>query len=134
MTLKKQANEVTFRDIDINLTQHPVTKQIVTLRDDKAISRSIKNLILTNNYERLFQPEINSHVTGSLFEQMEEISEHVLRERIIDVINNFEERAHLIEVYVVSRPEYNGFAVSIVYRPVNQKLPVTLDFFLERVR
>ena len=68
------ASERTYRDLDLNFTAHPVTKDIVMRYDDAAVKESIKNLVLTMNYERPFHSEIGTPVNSLLFENKSEIS------------------------------------------------------------
>jgi phage baseplate assembly protein W len=74
MATVKIESDRTFRDLDLNFTIHPVKKDINTHKNEFAIINSIKNLILTNHYERLFQPELGSNLRRLLFEQVDSVT------------------------------------------------------------
>ncbi len=123
-----------FSDLDLNFTAHPVTKDIVRKYDDNAIKQSLKNLILTSNYERPFHSEIGSQVRSLLFEPASPMLAVSMRKAIFDLVNNFEPRVELIDVVVDFNPDGNTFYVTITFKIVNTERPLTLDLVLERTR
>lgn len=127
-------NTRTFSDIDLNFTPHPVTGDLVTRYDDNAIKQSLKNLILTRNYERPFHSEIGSPVKALLFDLITPLTAHMVRRAIVDLVSNFEPRVRLMSVDVIASPDNNSLYVNIVFRIVNTERPINLDFVLERTR
>jgi phage baseplate assembly protein W len=127
-------NTRTFVDLNLNFTKHPVTGDIAVLLDENAIKRSVRNLVLTKNYERPFHSEIGSQVTALLFELADPFTEAVIRQSIIDLINTFEPRVSLIDVQAVYDEGNNSIAVRIDFKILNTSVPVTLDLVLERSR
>lgn len=127
-------NTRTFVDLNLNFTKHPVTGDVAVLLDENAIKRSVRNLILTKNYERPFHSEIGSQVTALLFELADPFTESVIRQSIIDLINTFEPRVNLIDVQAVYDEGNNSIAVRIDFKILNTSVPVTLDLVLERSR
>jgi phage baseplate assembly protein W len=127
-------NSRRWRDLDLDFRAHPVTKDIVTKTDVEAIKRSVRNLILTNTYERPFQPEIDGGVVGRLFELATPILISNLQSVIRNTISNFEPRVEVISIDIKSNIDKNGFNVSIVFTAVNTPDPVTVEIFLERLR
>jgi len=123
-----------FQDLDLNFTPHPVTNDIVRKFDENAIKQSIKNLILTRNYEKPFHSEIGSPIRGLMFDLVTPLTAITVKRAIIDVINNFEPRVELMEVEPVVSPDNNALYVSIVFKIRNTERPVTLDLLLERTR
>jgi phage baseplate assembly protein W len=123
-----------FSDIDLNFTAHPVTKDIVRKYDDNAIKQSLRNLILTSNYERPFHSEIGSQVRSLLFEPASPMLAVSMRKAIFDLVNNFEPRVELIDVLVDFNPDENYVAITIEFKIVNTERPLTLDLVLERTR
>lgn len=123
-----------YKDLDLNFQAHPVKKDINKHVDEYAVVNSIKNLLLTNHYERLFQPQLGSNVNQFLFENMDVITTSVLQKEIEQTINNFEPRASIQEIVV--KPEYdnNRFSVQLTFFILNQTEPVTIEFFLNRER
>tara|TARA_B110000467_G_scaffold17649_1_gene15508 strand:+ start:633 stop:1046 length:414 start_codon:yes stop_codon:yes gene_type:complete len=127
-------NSRRWSDLDLDFQAHPVTGDIVTKSDVESVKRSIRNLILTNRYERLFQPEIDGGVNDYLFELATPLTISNIQGIIRNTISNFEERVEVIEVNVKDDIDKNGFNVTIVFRVVNTPDPVTVEIFLERLR
>jgi phage baseplate assembly protein W len=127
-------NTRTFSDIDLNFTAHPVTADIPRRYDENAIKTSLKNLILTSNYERPFHSEIGSPIKRLLFEPATPMLEALVQRAIVDVVNNFEPRVQLINVLVNLSPDANSLYVSIEFKIVNTERPMMLDLVLERTR
>jgi phage baseplate assembly protein W len=123
-----------FQDLDLNFTPHPVTKDIVRKFDENAIKQSIKNLVLTRNYEKPFHSEIGSPIRALMFDLITPLTALTVKRAIIDVINNYEPRVELMEVEPVVSPDNNSLYVSIVFKIRNTERPVTLDLLLERTR
>jgi phage baseplate assembly protein W len=127
-------NARNFSDIDLNFTAHPVTKDIVRKYDDNAIKQSLRNLILTSNYERPFHSEIGSQVRSLLFEPASPMLAVSMRKAIFDLVNNFEPRVELIDVLVNFNPDENYLLLKVEFKIVNTERPLTLDLVLERTR
>ena len=106
-------NSRRWSDLDLDFQAHPVTKDIVTKTDVESVKRSIRNLILTNKYERPFQPEIDGGVTGYLFELSSSMTKYDIEETIKNTISNFEPRASVIGINVLLDLDRNGVNVSI---------------------
>jgi phage baseplate assembly protein W len=123
-----------FSDLDLNFTAHPVTKDISRRYDENAVKTSLKNLILTRNFERPFHSEIGSPINALLFEPPSPMLNITLQRAIVDVVNNFEPRVDLLDVSVLSSPDENSLYVTITFRIVNTQQPLTLDLTLERTR
>jgi phage baseplate assembly protein W len=127
-------NTRTFSDLDLNFTAHPLTGDIARKYDDEAIKQSVRNLILTNNYERPFHSEIGSQIRGLLFEPVTPMLNMLLKRAIIDTITNFEPRVRLIDVLVRFSPDNNDVYISIQYMIVNTTRPIQIDLVLKRTR
>ena len=124
----------TFRDLDLNFTIHPVRKDINVYKNEFAIINSIKNLVLTNHYERPFQPEIGSNIRRMLFEQVDSITAAAIARAITEVIGNFEPRAQVSRVDAVPSPDENLYKIRLEFFIINSSEPITINFFLERIR
>jgi len=129
-----KTNSRRWSDLDLDFRAHPVTKDVVIKTDVEAVKRSVRNLILTNRYERPFQPEIDGGVTRHLFELATPHTKHDIESAIRTAISNFEPRAAVIDVVVGGDLDRNGFDVTITFRVVNTPDPVTIELFLERLR
>jgi phage baseplate assembly protein W len=125
---------VTYRDFVETLDVNPDTGDLLVRTDENDISRTIRNLILTNRGERLFQPDIGSNVNRILFEPMTPQTEVKLSEYITSTIENFEPRASLIAVNIIGDYDLNTYSINIVYNLLNKAEPVQLNFILNRVR
>ena len=123
-----------YSDLDMTFNVHPIKKDINKLSGDRAIINSIKNLLLTNHYERPFQPYLGSNIKRLLFEPLDDITARTLDTEIRTVLKNFEPRVDVIDVIVKADFDKNGFEVTLLFRPLNLVTPIQITFFLERVR
>ena len=129
-----KTNTRSWSDLDLDFNAHPVTKDIVTKTDVEAVKRSVRNLILTNRYERPFQPEIDGGVTRHLFHLSTPSTKYDIETAIKIAILNFEPTAEIISIIVAGDLDRNGFDVTINFRVINVPEPVTIELFLERLR
>ena len=124
-----------YTDLDLFFAKKATSKDISKVTDVQAVKRSIRNLILTDHYEKPFHPEIGSGIRGLLFELMSPITGNVLARVIEDVIENYEPRAKLIGVRVYPDMDRNAYEVTIEFYVVNTPTElVDLTIFLERLR
>jgi len=122
----------TFSDIDLNFIPHPVTGDIVKKYDESAIKASIRNLVLTSNYERPFHSEIGCQLRNLLFEPMSPITTQLIQNTIAQTIKNFEPRAILLSVVASYSPDNNSVYVTVNFMIVNTTTPQTVSITLER--
>jgi phage baseplate assembly protein W len=123
-----------FSDFNVNLDIHPIKGDLSLLYDADSVKRSIKNLLFTEPYERPFNPQIGAGLKAYLFENVNSDTQYLIREKIRDVINNYEPRANLIEVLVKVLPDENAYYATIIFSVNNNINPITLDVILRRVR
>jgi len=123
-----------YKDLDLNFRAHPVTKDVVKRTGNAAIIGALRNLILTNLYEKPFQPNFGSRVRGLLFEDVSFITANVLQTELSNVIKNFEPRVGVDAIRVQANPEQNRYDITIRFYINNLEAPVTINFFLEKVR
>ena len=134
-----QTNESTrssrvFKDINLDFQQNTATKDIQKIKDIEAVKRSVRNLINTNHYEKPFHPEIGSNLRAMLFELMSPQMNHLISKQIENLINNYEPRCNLVEVFAQPMFERNGYSVQISFMVNNHQEPVIVESFLERLR
>lgn len=127
-------NTKTYSDIDFNFIAHPNTRDVSLKYDEEAVKQSIRNLILTRNYERPFRSDIGSQLNSLLFEPASPLLSAMMQKTIIDTINNYEPRADLLNVSVDFTTENNNAYVNIVFRIKNTQTPVSINLILERTR
>jgi len=123
-----------YSDLNLNFTKNPATKDVARLTDIDAVKRSVRNLILTNRFERPFHPEIGSSIRAILFENITPLNAVLLQDRIEEVIQNFEPRVTLNQVLVQDNIDNNQYSVFISFYVNNSPEPVTITEFLQRLR
>ncbi len=123
-----------YSDLDLNFTIHPVKKDINVYKDELAVINALKNLILTNHYERPFQPDLGSNVRKLLFENLDIITAAALEKEIEQTITNFEPRVQILDISVAPNDEKNSYGVTLRFNVINRTEPVTISFLLERIR
>ena len=124
-----------YRDIALSFETNAATKDVIVKKDVDAVKQSVKNLILTNHFERPFHPEIGSGITNLLFEPLDPITANSLSRVIGEVITNFEPRAQVVSIDARPNAEANSYEVTIDFRVIN--VPgelVSLTTMLERSR
>jgi phage baseplate assembly protein W len=124
-----------FKDISMTFQVNPLNYDLISLKNESAISRSIRNIVFTLPGEKFFNQDFGSKVSRSLFENIDEISASIIRDEIRNSIINYEPRVKLIDVQ--TKPDYdNGeFNVTIVYRIVGVDVPAQqLEFALQPTR
>ena len=123
-----------YSDFLTDLNIHPATGQILHFADEFAVKRSIRNLLQTNKYERLFQPGIASNISRILFEPVSSHTATLLKQYVTETIDTYEKRCKLIEVVVTPSPDQNLYTVTIVFAIINKQDPVSINVTLYRVR
>lgn len=128
-----------YSDLDLDFLPHPTTKDVVKKTGVDAIKRSIRNLVLTNFYDRKFQSYIGSNAVKILFDNVSPLTATFLQNAIIEVITNFEPRVQLVNneyrgVYVEVDADRNGYNVRIEFIVVNTGEKAYQGIFLERIR
>lgn len=124
----------TFSDVNLSFLLHPLSKDITKKTDIDAIKFSIKNLLLTRNFEKPFHPEIGTPIYDLLFNNASPILSVVIEKAIIQMIDNYEPRAKIISASVNINNDYNEARITIVFTPININQTVTFDVVIERVR
>ena len=123
-----------FRDLDLNFAIHPIRKDINTHKAEYAVINSVKNLILTNHFERPFQPEVGSNIRRLLFENVDVILAAQLEREIEETVNNFEPRVQVSSIIATPAVDENGYKVIMEFFVINNPDPIKINFFLERIR
>lgn len=123
-----------YSDLDLDFLAHPVTKDLVRITGPEAVARSIRNLVLTNFYDRPFRSQIGSSAQKLLFENINPMTARLLEQVVTQVIENFEPRASVIAVQAFADADNNGYSVKLVFAVKNRPEPYQITVFLERVR
>jgi phage baseplate assembly protein W len=130
----KIARNKDYSDLDLDFLPHPTTKDVMRKTGIDSVKRSVRNLILTNFYDRPFRPYIGSNVQKLLFENANPLVEGFLRDAIKEVIENFEPRVLVKKVDALFDYDNNGYNVRIYFIVLNSSEPVVTTLFLERIR
>ena len=124
-----------WTDLDLFFGKKSTSKDISKVTDIQAVKRSIRNLVLTNFYEKPFHPEIGCGVRGLLFELMDPLTSYAIAKQIEITVENFEPRARLIGVRANPDLDRNEYEVTLEFYVVNAPTElVDLTIFLERLR
>lgn len=132
-TVTKPKNTV-YSDFLNDLTPHPIVKDIVKYTNENAVSKAIRNLLLTDRGERLYQPDIGSDIRKLLFEPMNGAISELISTYVNNTINTYEPRAKVLDVKAVPDYDNNLYTVFITYMIINKQEPITLNISLRRVR
>ena len=124
----------TYSDLDFDFTRHPVTGDIIKVVDATSVKRGIRNILLTESTERLFQPEVGSGIKGLLFEQMSDITAQLLEDQVRSAIESWEDRADVLEIIVTPDEDYNRYRVAVTFRIRNELEEQALEVYLQRER
>ena len=125
----------TFKDLSVTFKKHPVTNDLVAVKDNAAIQQSIATLLLTDKGERPFQPTLGSDLRSLLFQPLDFGTAALLKTKINDCISRYEPRVLISDI--LCNPDYdaNGYEVELYYTILGRSdRPVTAAFFLERTR
>jgi phage baseplate assembly protein W len=124
-----------FKDISLSFKRHPVTNDILILKNEDAIKRSVINLVQTQLGERFFNDLLGTSVNSSLFELATQEINIILQREIETVLSNFEPRIRLNNIEVELVDDYNELNVKIVYDIVGLPLPTqNIEFILQGTR
>jgi phage baseplate assembly protein W len=120
-----------FKDISMSFKVNPFNYDLIDIKNETAIARSIRNLVLTSNGERFFNQNLGSRVNKLLFENIDSITGSIIEDEIRTTISNYEPRVSLISVNATPNYDQNEFEVTIKYQIIGiDVLPQQLTFAL----
>ena len=124
-----------FKDISLSFEPHPVTKDLPVLKNERAIIRSVRNIVQTIPTEKFFDSVFGSDVYRSLFDFVDFGTASIIQEQIKTALNNFERRIDNVKVEVEPRPDDNDFEVTVIFDIIGQEFPKQeFSFILEATR
>ena len=123
-----------FKDLDLDFTANPITGDVVTVKDSTSVKRGIKNILLTEEGERLMQPELGSGIRNMLFEPMTDLNAQRLETEVLSAIEAWENRAEVLSIVVTPEEENNRYRVAVTFRIINELEEQELELFLQRER
>lgn len=129
-----QLKNIVYKDIANSFGIHPITKKLSVLNNADSVKQSVKNIVLSNFYERPYKPNFGGNIYTQLFENMDEFTRIKLTQNIDRAIKNYEPRANLIEVRVNPVFDQNRIDISVTFSVKNLVEPIQVDISIERVR
>ena len=124
-----------FKDISLSFTPHPVTKDLPVLTNERAITRSVRNLVETIPTERFFDSNLGTNIRELLFENMTASSVMIIEDMVRNTVRNYEPRVGDIGVEVDAIPDSNTLNVKVLFEIVGLEAPLqSFDFILEPTR
>ena len=124
-----------FKDISLSFEPHPVTKDLPVLKNERAIARSVRNIVETIPTEKFFNSLFGSDVYRSLFEFVDFGTATIIQDQIKTSLKNFQVRINNVRVEVDPRPDDNNFEVTVIFDIIGQEFPTQeFSFILEATR
>jgi len=123
-----------WTDLDLNLALHPIRKDIIPLKDDQAIRYAVRNLLVTNFYEKPFNLGVGANLRALLFEPADAITKQTLRKNIIRAIKAGEQRVDIVFVNIVDEPDNNSYRILVKFRIKEFDATDDVEIVLRRLR
>ncbi len=124
-----------FKDVSMTFQRNPLNGDILGLKNENAISRSIRNIVFTIPGEKFFNQSFGSDINQSLFMNIDEISAVIIKDQISSSISKFEPRVNLVEVVINPNFDNNSFDATIIYEIIGADIPPQeLQFVLQQTR
>jgi len=123
-----------WADLNLKLTRHPIRNDIMPLKDDAAIKNAVKNLILTNFFERPFQPLVGANLRGLLFEPADAITKYELSDGVKQVLIDYEPRIRVNRVGIEDQSDRNAYRITVHFQIIEMDLNTEVEIVLQRLR
>jgi len=124
-----------FKDISMTFQSNPLNDDLIALKNENAIARSIRNIVFTLPGEKFFNASFGSRITESLFDNIDDITATIIVDEIRESIETYEDRVQLIDVEADPNFENNGFDLTIKYEIIGRNVPAQeLQFVLQSSR
>lgn len=125
---------VIYSDFFTDFNKHPIKNTLLKKTNSDAVKQSIRNLLLTDKGERLFQPNLGGNIRAMLFENITPQTFITMEDHIRDVLVAHEPRAEVIDVVISDTSDEHEVQIKIVFRIINIQEPITLTVLLEKIR
>ena len=124
-----------FKDVSMTFQKHPLTNDILALKNESAIARSVRNIVFTTPGEKIFNQDFGSSISKALFENINDIPANIIKGEITSSLTNYEPRIKLKKVQVNPNYDQNEFNVTIFYEIIGADVPAQeLQFVLQPTR
>jgi len=125
----------TYSDFTNNFIKHPITNELVVIKNEASVAQAFKNLILTNIGERFFNPFFGSNINRTLFDNFGPFMIEDINRYVSIAAKQFETRINLLNVSVTDNSDNNAIGINVVFSMINNPtVPLTINIFLKRVR
>lgn len=125
----------TFKDLSVTFKPHPITGDLISVKDEASIKQSIVNLLLTNKGERFFNSDIGSNLYALLFEPLDYGVATLIQNEVRSTIERYEPRINVLTIVATPNFDYNGFDIELNFEIIGREdIPLNVNFFLERTR
>ena len=125
----------TFKDLSVTFKKHPVTDDLVQVKDKAAIVQSITGLLLTMKGERPFQPELGCDIKRILFEPLDYASAGTIKKEVKETLDRYEPRIRIDDIACEPDFDNNGYNVELTFTIIGREdAPIAVEFILERTR
>lgn len=132
--MKSIARQPDYSDLNLDFLAHPTTGDVTRLTGNEAIKRSVRNLILTNFYDRPFRSYLGSNAQKLLYENINPLTASFLKDAIEEVLTNYEPRIKILDIKINVSPDNNGYDVTLQYMIVSKSIKVAINIFLTQIR
>lgn len=123
-----------WSDLDLSLKIHPIRKDIIPLKDDAAIKNAVKNLLISNFYERPFQDDLGANLRGLLYEPADVITEIELRDNIREVLTKYEPRITVTNIVIRDNSQANEYGITVNFNIKEYDSADSVEIVLRRLR
>jgi phage baseplate assembly protein W len=123
-----------YRDLDLALKIHPIRKDLNILKDDNAIKNAVRNLLISNAFERPFQPQLGANLRGLLFEPADAITKIAIKENVSNVIKDYEPRVKLLSVAIKDLSDQNAYRLTVKFLIKEYDTNESVEILLRRLR
>ena len=124
-----------FKDISMTFQSNPLNDDLIAIKNENAIARSLRNIVFTTPGEKFFNQSFGSRISESLFENIDEITATIIVDEIRQSIDNYEPRVEVDDVKAFPNYENNSFDVTITYDVIGSEIPTQeLQFVLQSSR
>ena len=125
----------TFKDLSVTFKKHPVTDDLVQVKDKAAIVQSITGLLLTMKGERPFQPELGCDIKRILFEPLDYASAGTIKKEVKETLDRYEPRIRIDDIACEPDFDNNCYNVELTFTMIGREdAPIAVEFILERTR
>ena len=123
-----------WRDLDLSLKIHPIRKDIIPLKDDAAIKNAVKNLLVSNFFERPFQPALGANLRGLLFEPADAITKLDLKQGVARVLGDHEPRINILNINITDNSDTNSYIIQVNFLIKEYDSADSVEIVLRRLR